>query len=297
MNIKTFSSIFAFLFYFGIQAQPTQTTTEIPSSLSQVTKILGMNGQMQDGALVIHYPRSDLKVTIAGEVIPTALGLSSWAEWKPVGNETAMTGNFVLTENEIAPFMLELERGNIRVTGMYNHFLKEQPRIMFMHVNGTGNADSLATTLRSALCRTATPQKESASVKESAMKIDTGAIKSIMGHSGFSNGGVYKFTFVGSGEAQNGAVTHSSIGLTSWVGFTGTNDKARVAGDIIMPAKEVSRAIRTLKSGGIDVVSVHNQMYSDQSKTFVLHYWGTGNVQKLARTIAIAFDNVKNTVK
>jgi hypothetical protein len=38
-------------------------------------------------------------------------------------------------------------------------------------------------------------------------------------------------------------------------------------------------------------------MFSEQAKTFILHYWGTGNARKLARTVAIAFDNLKVTVK
>lgn len=297
MKIKTFFSISIFLFCHAIQAQPAQPTTEIPAGLSQVTKILGMSGQMQDGVLVVRYPRSDLKVTIEGEVIPTALGLSSWAEWTPAGNETMMIGNFVLTENEIAPFLLELERGDIRVTGLYNHFLKERPRVLFVHVKGVGNADSLATTLWYALCKTATPLKVNTSAKSLVMKLDTNAIGKIIGQSGLSSSGVYKFTFSRGGLTLDGVEIASIISLTSWAGFMGTNDNAHVAGDIVISANEVSRVIRSLKSGGIDVVSIHNHMFSAQPRTFVLHYWGTGNAQKLARTIAITFDYPKGSVK
>jgi hypothetical protein len=297
MKIKTFFSVSIFLFFYSIQGQSIQTTTGMPASLSQVTKILGKSGQMQDGALIIRYPRSDLKVRIAGEVIPTALGLSSWVEWKSVGNETMMIGDFVLTENEIAPFILELERGDISVTGLYNHFLKERPRVLFVHVKGVGNASSLATTLRYALYKTATPLKVPIWVAPSAMKLDTGAISRIIGQSGLSSGGIYKFTFSGGGLTLDGVKIAPISGLTSWAGFMGTNRKAHVAGDIVISAYEVNRIIRSLKSGGINVVSIHNHMFSEQPRTFVLHYWGTGNAKKLARTIAIAFDYANGSVR
>jgi hypothetical protein len=38
----------------------------------------------------------------------------------------------------------------------------------------------------------------------------------------------------------------------------GTDEKANVAGDIVIPAKEVYSVIQTLRKGGIDAVAVHN---------------------------------------
>ncbi len=297
MKSRIACGIFILMVYISIHAQIKNDVTGIPSDFSQITNILGMNGQMQDGAFVVRYPRSDLKVTIAGENIPTALGLVSWVAWKPIGKEAIMMGNFVLTEDEIAPFMLELERGNIHITGTHSHFLNEKPRIVHMYVNGIGNADSIAKTLRFAISKTATPVKLNSSLSAEAVTLDTGAITKIIGKSGKSNGGVYKFIIKRSGVTQDGIEIPSSMGLNSWAGFIGTNDKAHVAGDIVMSANEVSRVIRTLKSGGINVVSVHNYSSTEKPRTFVLHYWGTGNAQKLARTIAITFDYVNGPVK
>lgn len=295
--VRILCGIFILMVYIGIHAQIKNDGTSITADFTQITNILGMNGQMQDGAFVIRYPRSDLKVTIAGENIPTALGLVSWVAWKPIGKDAVMMGNFVLTEDEIAPFMLELERGNIHITGTHSHFLNEKPRIVHMYINGIGNADSIAKTLQFAISKTATPVKLNTPTSANTMALDTGAITKIIGQSGILDDGVYKFVIGRSGVIQDGVEIPSSMGLNSWAGFIGTNDKAHVAGDIVMSANEVSRVIRTLKSGGINVVSIHNYSSTEKPRTFVLHYWGTGSVQKLARTIAITFDYVNGPVK
>ncbi len=91
---------------------------------------------------------------------------------------------------------------------------------------------------------------------------------------------------------HNMALT-SSLGLNSWVGFVGTEDRAHVAGDIVMTAKEVNRVIKALRDGGIEVVAVHNHMLTEQPRAFFLHYWGTGPAENLALIVRSAFDEVK----
>jgi len=46
--------------------------------LSEVAKILGFPGQMEGGAFVVHLGRSDIKVSIDGDPMPTALGFGGW---------------------------------------------------------------------------------------------------------------------------------------------------------------------------------------------------------------------------
>ena len=89
----------------------------------------------------------------------------------------------------------------------------------------------------------------------------------------------------------------STLGLNSWAGFVGTNAQAHVAGDIVMTAQEVNRVIQALRSGGINVVSVHNHMLDEQPRVFFLHYWGTGPAESLAKTVKAAFDQVSQPVK
>lgn len=91
--------------------------------ISEVETILGVKGQMQEGATVFSFPRSDIKVAIDGEPVPTSLGFGSWTAWKAVGNQFMVMGDLVLLEKEINPVISALAEANINVTGLHNHFI------------------------------------------------------------------------------------------------------------------------------------------------------------------------------
>ena len=95
---------------------------------------------MQEGVVVFSFPRSDLKVKINGEPVPTALGFGSWTAWKEMGAEVMVMGDLVLLQKEVNPVISALAEANIEVTALHNHFLGEEPRIMYMHIYGMGPA-------------------------------------------------------------------------------------------------------------------------------------------------------------
>ncbi len=262
----------------------------------EVEKILGSTGQMQEGAFIVRFPRSDLKITINGEPMPTALGFSSWTAWKSMGEETMVMGDFVLLENEINAVISTLAEADISVTALHNHFVGEQPRIMFMHVHGMGDAKALAQGFRNALNKTATPKSSPAS-NISPPALNTKHIEQVMGCQGRTGGGVFKITVGRSGVKADGIEATSSMGLNSWAAFVGTDERAHVAGDVAMTATEVSKVICALRTGGIDVVAVHNHMLDEEPRIFFLHYWGTGAIDTLAQTVRAAFDQAKGPVR
>ena len=129
------------------------------------------------------------------------------------------------------------------------------------------------------------------------MNLDTKRIEQIIGHSGAAGGGVFKITVGRPGVTMDGVKLTASMGLNSWAAFFGTNDRAHVAGDIAMTGPEVNRVIRTLRSGSIDIVAVHNHMLNEEPRIFFLHYWGTGKAEELARTVRQAFDEVREEAR
>ena len=124
------------------------------ADFSKVAEILDARGQMQEGAWVVRFPRSDLKVTINDEAMPTALGFVSWAAFKDMGKKTMIMGDLVLLEEEVFPVISVLEANGLQITALHNHFLHEQPRMMFMHIEGLGFKENLASGLRQALNQT-----------------------------------------------------------------------------------------------------------------------------------------------
>ncbi len=266
------------------------------ADINEVEKILGVKGQMQEGAVVFSFPRTDIKVTIDGEPVPTALGFGSWTAWKAMGEEFMVMGDLVLLENEINPVISALAEANINVTAIHNHFIGEKPRIMYMHIGGMGIPSTLAKGIRNALDRTATP-KTPTSAPAPAFALDTKHIEEIIGHPGKAGGGVFKIVLGRQGVKMSGVELTASMGLNTWAAFVGTNERAHVAGDVAMTASEVNKVIRALRKGGIDIAAVHNHMLDEQQRIFFLHYWGTGPAVQLAQTVRDAFDQAKGRVQ
>ncbi len=129
------------------------------------------------------------------------------------------------------------------------------------------------------------------------MKIDTKRIEEIIGHPGQAGGGVFKITIGRPGVKMGGVELTTSMGLNTWAAFAGTEEKAHVAGDVAMTAKEVNPVIRALRKGGINLTAVHNHMLDEEPRIFFLHYWGTGPAAKLAETVRAAFDQAKGPVR
>jgi hypothetical protein len=271
----------------------------LSAGFSEVEKILGVSGQTQEGVTVFGFPRQDLKIKISGDSVPIGLGFGSWTAWKERGGEAMVMGDLVLLQEEINPVISALAEANFSVTALHNHFLGENPRMMYMHIYGMGEAVPLAIGIRNALSKTATPQPGPTMGGTSlpVLNLDTKRLEQVIGHSGKIGGGVFKIIIGRPGVKMDGVEMTASMGLNTWAAFTGTNERAHVAGDVAMTAKEVNPVIRALRRGGIEITAVHNHMLDEEPRIFFLHYWGTGPAEKLAETLREAFDQAKGPVR
>ena len=118
-----------------------------------VQEALGGRGTMQPGdVLRFGFPRSDLQVTVDGVAIKPALALGSWSAFKRTGaNEAVVTGDLVLTEDEVNPVMLALQQGGVEQTGDPPPRHQESPRILYMHIIAHGDPAKIAQAIRTAL--------------------------------------------------------------------------------------------------------------------------------------------------
>ena len=65
--------------------------------------------------------------------------------------KAAITGDFVLTADEVNPVIRSLRDGGIAVTALHSHMLGEEPRLFFMHFWANDDAAKLARALHTAL--------------------------------------------------------------------------------------------------------------------------------------------------
>src|ERR1700726_3734295 len=71
------------------------------------------------------------------------------------GAKAAITGDFVLTGDEVNPVIKALRANGIDVTAVHSHMLDEQPRLFFLHFWANDEVLKLAKGLRAALDKTA----------------------------------------------------------------------------------------------------------------------------------------------
>ena len=263
---------------------------DVPAEYQQVLSTLGKQGDFKDNVLKVNIPRNDVKVTVAGVSTPTPFGFGGWvAMTKGDGGHLVLMGDLVLLQDEVNPVMSALLENGFDVTALHNHFFWDEPRMYYMHVHGHGTAADLAQKLKPALAligKSMGNAAPSAAAPAAAPQngLNTDKLVEIVGTKGEQNGTVYKFT-LGRNDlkvVEMGATINARMGLNTWAAFTGTNDKAAVAGDIAMLESEVTPVLKALRKNGLEVVAIHHHMTADRPMIIFLHYWGTGPADKLA---------------
>ena len=278
---------------------PAARAQDVPAEYQQVLSTLGKQGDFKDNVLKVNIPRNDVKVTVAGVATPTPFGFGGWvAMTKGDGGHQVLMGDLVLLQDEVNPVMSALLDNGLDVTALHNHFFWDEPRMFYMHVHGQGTAAELAQKLKQALAligkSTGGSTSSPAPAPTPQNALNTAKLVEIVGTQGEQNGAVYKFTLGRSDlkVVEMGATINARMGLNTWAAFTGTDEKAAVAGDVAMLASEVTPVLKALRQNGLDVVAIHHHMTGTQPTIFFLHYWGTGSADKLATGFKAALDQL-----
>jgi hypothetical protein len=133
------------------------TPPAVDLDTAQLDQIIGAKGQANGGVYQFGVPRRD-PITEGGMQIAPAgpTGVATAINFQPTGGgKAAITGDFVLTGEEVNPVIKALRENGIEVTAIHSHMLTEQPRLIFMHFWANDDAVKLAKGLRAALDKTA----------------------------------------------------------------------------------------------------------------------------------------------
>src|SRR5919206_4622777 len=131
--------------------QPTASDQRIDLDTAALDQILGRKGKVNGGIYQVSVPRAE-PVRDHGMEVPDAMGSAIAINFQPTGGgKAAITGDFVLTADEVNPVLRALRENGIEVTALHNHMLGEEPRLFFMHFWANDDAQKLAKELRAAL--------------------------------------------------------------------------------------------------------------------------------------------------
>ncbi|SFM97858.1 protein of unknown function [Bradyrhizobium sp. Rc3b] len=138
-------------------AAPAGPPPAIDLDTAKLDQVIGVKGQANGGVYQFNVKRRD-PITEDGMLLTPvgAMGVAIAINFQPTGaGKAAITGDFVLTSDEVNPVIVALRTHGIEVTALHSHMLDEQPRLFFMHFWANDDAVKLANGLRAALDKTA----------------------------------------------------------------------------------------------------------------------------------------------
>lgn len=256
----------------------------------QIGQLTGTATALEPGGVVkAMLPRTDLHVSVAGVPMTPPMGLTAWAAFQPAGRRTMVMGDMVLTENQVNPIMSVALDNGLSVTALHNHYFWASPMVWYMHLEGMGSEQRLASALGKvfAAIRHLRGKTPSADLAPGSTTLHPAAIEAILGRKGKLSKGVFKLVF-GRQTRMDGVVVGPAMGVNTWAAFIGSDSHAVVEGDFAMHQDELQPVLRALRHGGIDIVAIHNHMTMEHPRIMFLHYWGVGSTTGLARTLGEA---------
>src|SRR5450759_434015 len=263
---------------------------------TKIDQVLGRPGQKTGDVYRVGFPRTDLKVTVAGVAIKPGLALGSWAAFSGSDASASVMGDLVLLESEVNPVMSKLRASGIEITALHNHLLNETPRVLYMHYLGHGNAADLAKSFRAALAVSKTPLGAPAAPAPAppSPPAFVKTIEDALGRKGQLNGGVLAFGIPRADDITEGGMTLTAPqGVAESINFQETTSgQVATTGDFVLKAEEVNPVISALEEHNIQVTALHSHMLTEQPRLFFMHFWAAGNTESVAQGIKAALSRI-----
>ena len=261
---------------------------------AKIDNLTALKGKLneKEGVYKVTWPRNDVKVAVDGWTMPPFMGLGTWAAFQGTNDKAMMMGDTVLFEDEVNPAMSAALDSGLSVTALHNHFFFDHPKVYFMHIEGEGTVDQLASAVGKLYdkikeIRGNNPQPKdtfTGNALPAKSSISAEPLNSIFGMTGEVNNGMVKFT-IGRPAMMHGVKIDNAMGVNTWAAFAGTDDNAVVDGDFAVTEDELQPALKTLRQAGIYIVAIHSHMTHETPRILFFHYWGKGPAKNLANSV------------
>src|SRR5438874_2544303 len=252
---------------------------------AKIDQITGLKGKMneKEGVYKVTLPRNDVKVVVDGWTMPAFMGLGTWAAFTPTKDGVMVMGDTVLFEDEVNAAMTAALDNGLSVTALHNHFFFDHPKVYFMHIEGEGSVEQLASAVRKVYDAVKKIRSENPQPKDSfgggalpdKNSISAEPLNKILGAQGDAKDGMVKFTF-GRPATMHGVKIDNTMGVNTWAAFAGADDNAVVDGDFAVTEDELQPVLKSLLKDKINIVAIHQHMTHEEPRIMFFHYWGRG---------------------
>src|SRR6267378_1825849 len=224
---------------------------------ARIDELTGLKGKMneKEGVYKVTFPRDDVKIVVDGWSMPPFMGLGTWAAFiKGAHTEAMVMGDTVLFEDEVNAAMSAALDNGLSVTALHNHFFFDRPKVFFMHIEGEGTVEKLASAVRKVYDTTkairgsnAKPAESFSVVGEPSLpeknSIAATPLNEIFGTQSESKDGMVKFT-IGRPAKMDGVNIDKDMGVNTWIAFAGSDDNAVVDGDFAVSEDELQPCLK-----------------------------------------------------
>ena len=268
---------------------------------ARIDELTGLKGKMneKEGVYKVTFPRDDVKVVVDGWPMPPFMGLGTWAAFKGESDKAIVMGDTVLFEDEVNPVMSVALDNGLSVTALHNHFFFDHPKVYFMHIEGEGTVEKLASALKKVYDTTRAirgpdpkPAESFSVVGQASLpekhSINAAPLNEIFGIQGESKDGMVKFT-IGRTAKMHHVTIDKYMGVNTWAAFAGTDDNAIVDGDFAVTEDELQPVLKSLLKNKINIVAIHQHMTREEPRIMFFHYWGRGSAKDLAQAVKGGF--------
>ena len=130
---------------------PAVLAVRVDLDTAAIARVLGVAGRVSGGVYQVSVPRTGV-IREGGQEVPPAMGVATAINFQPTGEgKAAITGDFVMTSNEVQAVQRTLRANHITISALHSHMTSESPRLLFMHFWAVDDAMVLARGLRAAL--------------------------------------------------------------------------------------------------------------------------------------------------
>ncbi|HKQ88853.1 MAG TPA: DUF1259 domain-containing protein [Candidatus Acidoferrales bacterium] len=121
----------------------------------------------------------------------------------------------------------------------------------------------------------------------SSQGLTTTNIDQVLGRSGQKTGDVYKVGFPRTDlhVVADGVVIKPAFALGSWAAFSGSDNDAKVMGDLVLLQDEINPVMQKLRAAGFEITAVHNHLLDETPRVMYMHYMGRGPATQLASSL------------